>query len=150
MPQIILKNGIRRNCVGFAVGCTLTALSIMVFVSSTTATWLPLLGAVLFGAGTIMAGVKLLDRAVQLAIDQSGIHDCRFPRKDVPWSEVADIKLDVWRKRGVVQHAHLDIVMKDGSKEEVDLFALEQSPEMIFQNVTAFWNEVAAGADATR
>jgi hypothetical protein len=84
MPQIILKNGIRTNCVAFVAGCTLTALSILAFVSSTSATWLPLLGVVLFGVGTIMAGVKLFDRAVQLAIDQSGIHDCRYPSKDVP------------------------------------------------------------------
>jgi hypothetical protein len=96
--------------------------------------------ALLIGLGmsylAIRTGKKLLDRSVQVMVDETGIHDRRPDGEDIGWSEVAGVGVATQHSpQGGLIGARLEVVMKTGGTADVDIFNLDMDPQRILKTV---------------
>jgi hypothetical protein len=149
---LVLRNSKAANANWFIRGVILAGLGLFLGVAfvvkepGSGAAWFGLLlGLVVtcfFGTLAWLPGKKLLNRLPQLIIDQEGIHDLRPPPTEIRWSQVADIKgVSAVRIRGVLNDAHLDILMTGGQKETVDTLDLDQDHEKILDAAITIWRQ---------
>jgi hypothetical protein len=151
--KMILRNSIPNYCMGVVAGTVLAGMGALglwqsVYHSDKPLGWLEKLGLplwiLLFSSITIRAAVQLLDRSIQLSVDDDGIHDFRSGN-DISWKLIADIQLEMRRRHKAVSTADLNLRMLDSLTVQIDIVNLDQAPERILRNVTAMWKEALNG-----
>jgi hypothetical protein len=100
--------------------------------------------ALLVGLGlgflAIRFGKKLLDRSVQVSVDEAGIHDHRSEGEEVLWPEVTAVDVAAQHSpQGALIGTKLEVVTKAGRTVAVDVFNLDQDHKGILRAVKHIW-----------
>jgi hypothetical protein len=160
MKKSLLRDRLLHNgawsftAAAFAVGGIGSLCGLMVAnVRDPKALWLgsnvshPQAICLFLDAQTLLAGVALgwlavrgdrkpLDRSLQLAVDEEGIHDWRPGGEEIPWSEVSAVEVSAQHlPQGMLTGAKLEVVRKAGGTVTIDLFNLDRDHKAILKAV---------------
>ena len=88
------------------------------------------------GAFAVFSARRFADRSIQLVIDETGLYDHRAKGQLIVWSQIADVKLAIQKQKGTVIVAALNLVMKNGSTQVIDVFGLDMDYNAILDLTT--------------